>query len=463
MLKHLLILTLIFVLPSLKSQDATFWSSSLELEEIQQLCDNAVGYESTVIYLPQGEASHNDETLYIPPGVSLIGQGIENTIIENANFVIDSSLKENIGNIFFRITGLFLKTDSHIEILGCNEFRVDNCRIESIGNAAINIKHSKRGLIDHCTLNASNYGVVASNGLNDRYPESFTSNTKSIIGSIEAIYVEDCAFYNYYHGAVSHANSKMVVRFNTFNAGGENPSLPVVAYGPGHINSGDTADYGSRLIECYSNTFYGPDTINNLSAIAISGGSGIIYDNEFIDWQNGVALTLDANASFYDTINYPHDIWIWDNIHNKYSRWDSIAIVTSKMYDHTPLVSEDHIRLDHEYFLRAPDPEIDSFEYEPYSYPHPYSQREVIDTLPSAAADMLHETIKTNCYPNPTQGHLNIIKDDFFRAELFNIQGVKLFTSYSPSIDVSFLPSGHYILKVFDSIGQSSYEKIVVW
>ena len=463
MSKHILIFALLFVLSPLKSQNVEFWSNSLEYEDLQNLCDISASYESAIIYLPFGETSHNDEVLSIPPGVSLVGEGIENTIIENAKFLIDTSFKTGIGHEYFQITGIYLKTDCHIEIRGCDQFRVDNCKIESIGSAAIEIKHSKNGLIDHCTIDATNYGVMVSNGVTDRYPADYTAETISIIGNEDAICIEDCAFYNYHHAAVCHANAHMVLRFNTFNAGGEYPSYAVVAHGPGYINAEDTTDLGSRLVECYNNSFYSPDTINNLTAITIGGGSGLIFKNEFFDWRNGIILSLDAHANLYDTINFPHDIWIWDNIHNKFNRWDSIAMVSSQMFEHSPLISEDHIRIDHEYFLRAPVSQIDGFEYEPYYYPHPYNEREITDSSPAATLFSLNQTDETICYPNPTDGQVFFDINNFHQADLFNLQGIKLFSTSSPSIDISNLPKGHYIFKIVDLKGGNHYQKLVLY
>lgn len=65
-------------------------------------------------------------------------------------------------------------------------------------------------------------------------------------------------------------------------------------------------------------------------------------------------------------------------------------------------------------------------------------------------------------YPNPVKNILMIRTDDFQKAELFSLTGVKLSETTSKKVDVSSLQAGVYLLKVYDLNGVVSTRAVVV-
>jgi hypothetical protein len=437
------------------AQDTTFTTlaSSLLLDDIQESCDLVEANGGGIVYLPSGEALH-DGRLRIPDGISLIGNGTESTIVENAQFIINT---DHYGKLEkpLRLTGIYFKTDTYIEIRGCRDFRIDHCKIEADGGSAITVSTSYSGLIDHCDISATNYGIVVTHGLTDRHPADWVQNTSALLGSSEAIYIEDNVFSNYHHATVGHANAHYVVRYNTFSAGGPSPGHAVDAHGAGYANASDPNDLGTRLVECYNNVFHAPDYPSNWKAVAIRGGSAVVFNNEFINWRNGVVITLESDASTYHSDTYPHDIWIWDNTHNEYEGWESEVFVTSNMNNHTPLLSEDYIREDNEYFLRAPSESTDGFTYNSYTYPHPFVDSLLATTPENPGVDPTNsqksfEIRDFELLPNPASDYLKINSKYSCVVSIYDLHGKcqmeKKNASTSHLLDISDLRSGMYLI-----------------
>ena len=64
-------------------------------------------------------------------------------------------------------------------------------------------------------------------------------------------------------------------------------------------------------------------------------------------------------------------------------------------------------------------------------------------------------------YPNPAQNSINVKFNDFERLEVYNIIGQLIIETYEESVDVSEYENGVYIIKVYDSNGNSDSTKLI--
>ena len=79
-------------------------------------------------------------------------------------------------------------------------------------------------------------------------------------------------------------------------------------------------------------------------------------------------------------------------------------------------------------------------------------------------ADLPVEKNGLSVYPNPTSGELRVTSDELqvTRIEIFDIVGKMVYgQAYEHTIDISFLPTGLYFLKVYDTNEQVSVIKII--
>jgi hypothetical protein len=367
------------------SEDTTYTAptatiQSLELASIQAECDRLEGEGGGTLVLPEGTVTHSDR-LRIPDGITIMGQGKGRTIINNAYFFISTRFYGNL-NRSFRIAGMTLAQDSVIELDSVTNFRIDHMRIEKIGGIAIRITNSTSGLIDHSEIDATNYGVAISFGSGAQYSIDWVTDTSSLLGGSEAIFLENNDFWNYHHAIVGHSNAHYVARYNNFNGGETLSGHAIDAHGPGYTDTGtDPENTGTRLVEAYNNKLIGNlDNTDVLwKAVAIRGGSAVIFDNEFINYRNGIVLTLEGDADDYNPGNFPHDIWVWNNTHREDDPelWENgMVFITDGMnggYQDT-LSSFSEIIEDQDYFLREPNMILDGFIYTPYVYPHPFQE-----------------------------------------------------------------------------------------
>lgn len=65
-------------------------------------------------------------------------------------------------------------------------------------------------------------------------------------------------------------------------------------------------------------------------------------------------------------------------------------------------------------------------------------------------------------FPLPAQGEVSIKADGFAKAEIYNMAGQKLMESLSETVNVSMLPTGLYIIKVYDRDGGMASLKMPV-
>jgi hypothetical protein len=65
-------------------------------------------------------------------------------------------------------------------------------------------------------------------------------------------------------------------------------------------------------------------------------------------------------------------------------------------------------------------------------------------------------------YPIPAENEIQIQAEGFQKAEIYSLTGQKLMESQSEKMNVSVLPSGIYLLKVFDRAGNVETQKLMV-
>ncbi len=317
-------------------------------------------------------------------GVNLIGAGVGVTVIHNSNIVISARFYGKLDK-GFRVSGMSLygSGSDPLYLDSVHDFRVDHMYIECNGGDAIGTIYSNSGLIDHCTikLNSSYYGVMVNRTPTENYPACW-QNLTDILGKSTAIFIEDNVIQGtgYYHGTVGHGSAHYVVRHNTFTD--DSGSARVDAHGCGY-----GPPCGTRLIEVYNNTFNytGSPGGNNTYGMDVRGGSAVIFNNTWNNFDNGLVMFLDLcnNTPPYPSPMQPHDIWFWNNTFNNlgygYEAQCPCTDPTTQShccqvfladFAQIPLHSADYIQLNRDYFLRAPSQALDGFTYTPYTYPH---------------------------------------------------------------------------------------------
>ena len=371
------------------------------------------------VYIPAGNFTFNPPMngigVTIPPGVNVIGAGIDVTILRETMNSGDSVMFFSDGQIYgptqgppVRISGISfigyvvdetVTINRGIHIRRSKDFRIDHCQFVDFANAAIITdgdtggtymgKLINRGVIDHCTFDNPykdnwaprnpeeetwalwGYGIIV---VGDWY--TWDPNIADYLGHYgpvldyhylldgqwpvdvpvpQPIYIEDCNFSRCRHSIASNGGGYYVARYNHFDRG---------LYSHCDVHG---ANPGGRGIEVYNNIFDMIDQSYSLgqgSAVGIRGGSGIAYNNTFIFSNSppsikALSLRYDGQNETYLVKNF-----YWWNNTVKYQNGTLIAVSNYivNYYNYTEDVN---------YFLRAPNQTLDGFSYTPYPYPHP--------------------------------------------------------------------------------------------
>ena len=361
-------------------------AASCSAVDIQSAANAVKKAGGGTVYIPPGNATHS-APIKIPDGISLIGAGQDRTIIANADIRVSTRFYGKLDK-GFRISGMTLENNSRLQIDSCHDFRIDHITITTSGGTCFSISRSHSGLIDNCVLmqNGPFYGITISRP-GDRYPEDWVTDIGDIAGKETAIFIEDCEFKGgtaggMNHGVVGHGNAHYVVRnCNFHNMQG---AWRVDSHGPGY-----GPPCGTRLIEVYNNTFdYSPN--HTWIAIAVRGGSALIFDNQINNHDNGIMLTLESKAQNYAEAFRVSQTYIWDNTFTNLKKekesappcdWENgtsphgCEVMIFDVNETGSLVSKDEIKENQHYFLRKPTQASDGFSYTPYEYPHPFKNR----------------------------------------------------------------------------------------
>lgn len=213
-----------------------------------------------IVVLPSGTYSGFNETVYVPNGISMRGQGMDNTILINTSKEIvlfswndrdePSSFKVSISDIKLIGIGNESTLDGGVRLIkGVKDFRIFNCFFKNFGSFGISIKGDSRGLIYSCQFvdcytDRVGYGVAI-------YGNEIWDNPKPPLGTQDAVFVEDCYFWGCKHAVASTWGSHYVFRHNQVEGLKDN-KFGVDAHGK---QLGEPC--GSSTYEIYDNTIIG--------------------------------------------------------------------------------------------------------------------------------------------------------------------------------------------------------------
>lgn len=381
-----------------------FFADSGSIADIQAAVDQAAEVDGDVI-IPAGDWSDNynegtGNIVWIPGGVNVFGSGYSGepgtgVDLTAWNTVLRMSSQAQDGTYMFRLDASNGKASriSGIAFVGhrrssppfrgyggvgigdvpspsMRDFRVDHCYFSDMGydGVAVGGRYS-RGLVDHCEFWNIMKGTTYSNtihigygvGYDARYGfNGWISDIRPHLGTYEdgIIYVEDCYFDGVRHGVVAYALGRLVIRHCTFDR-------MHIQYQSGYTDChGAYPDsYGGRCIEVYDNKFYFTidDTVpwqgtDIPKAARMRGGGGVFCDNEVYDMDVAVEIDDDDGNSAHPE-NYVHQFWIWNN-----TLGSGVTLIDNQ---------NSHVKIDQDYFLRAPTLAQDGFTFQKYAYPHP--------------------------------------------------------------------------------------------
>jgi PKD repeat protein len=355
---------LIFIQPSISAEIS---AKGLSPSKIQNAVDKAS--EGDTVVLPSGTYNGFNSTIEVPNGVSLRGQGKDNTILihtsgKKAMFIWNrsadsSSSRVSISGIKFKGIGNSSTTDDGIHLLnGMKDFRVFDCEFEGFGEEGMLVEGDARGVIYNCRFincftSGFGYGIeVIGNGKWDSSPP---------YGNKYAVYIEDCYFTGCKHAVASSYGSHYVFRYNYIEDVSRQGKHGVDAHG-----KTDAHSRGSRSYEIYGNTILCNGSYDmGPWAILIRGGDGVIYHNDISGPNSNEAVMLSTDyfggqSSPWPSSAYPvdcqvRDCYIWGNT------------LDGEAHNHVGITSYAYniLQENRDYYLSKRS------SYSSYSYPHP--------------------------------------------------------------------------------------------
>lgn len=305
---------------------------------------NALRGPGTVM-LPPGRYQIDGTLMIRNDGVTLQGSGMDQTALIRLVDGTNTAMVRSTGHAQVRVTGIRfegasirdpdgteLSNGREVGVLLENaaDFRVDNSFFTHTGFAGVRTNGASSGVVDHCTfedqykpaVGTDGYGVVVY-GIDALEGEPF--------GSGRATFVEDSSFSLCRHAVASNKGARYVFRYNH-----------VVQNEIAHAVDAHGQEYGSTVgtewIDVHDNLIEDPIYLGY--AVRIRGGTGVIWNNTFLGYNQGVELTQ-------DTPQQTGPVYIWDNY---------IAPDTSPMV---------RARGGATFVLSPPD------GYLPFPYPHP--------------------------------------------------------------------------------------------
>lgn len=375
------------------------------------------------VYIKEGECDWSDSKTIIinnntvngKGNVSIIGAGIDKTIIKNVSSSTEAVFKHKGRNTKpIRFSGMTLDNCDglyNIYIIDAVDFRVDHIKFIRTKNKAVFSLRSSPGLVDNCEFIDSELGNagmtfywskrtgIGREGDCLPWPERN-------FGTDDAVFVEDNTFQRFRQPTSGYDGAHFVFRYNTI-IGCYSDTLDV--HGP--YGWGDCKNSG-RTQEVYHNTYIRKQEDIDAGfplniAVSARGGAGVVFNNTAIgSGIKGLELTLENtyghSTAYYNfkkvhpefiednpDIDYvgcdkceqgkkkyqqPSGWWAWNNDWSQDAMDFKVNIASwggcGDSYEH-PAVGESCIKPDEDYFLREPTMEQDGFIYEPYEYPHP--------------------------------------------------------------------------------------------
>jgi hypothetical protein len=331
-----------------------------------------VGPKTTVI-IPAGDCNWGTSSLVVPGGIYIKGSGQNATTLRRGGAVGETaSLIKFVcapGSDPVMLSDLQLvgagRLDAkemgvRLEKNCITDFRIFNTRLSRFTFSAIMINGEgssalPRGVIyqneifNNYTVGVNNLGYGVS-----VYANSQPGSLDAVLGSAEAVFVENNIFSGNRHSIASNAGARYVFRHNTVTTTNEVRDW-------GQVDAHGTTSSASKSTfswEIYDNKF--TSIINEGDsgwATLLRGGNGVIFNNSYAKGVTaGVGLTLEKGCG--GGLNYP----VADQIRSVHIWGNSVNAV--KIYsgggDCTPFFRENR---DY-YFAARPG-------YTPYTYPHP--------------------------------------------------------------------------------------------
>ncbi len=190
------------------------------------------------------------------------------------------------------------------------DFRVDHCFFTRTGRSGVWTSHASSGVVDHCefadlyktTVANLGYGVEIG-GIDILEGEPF--------GSARGIFIEDSSFRLCRHAVASNRGARYVFR-NNYVAQNQ------IAHAVDAHGTEFGSAVGTEWVDVHDNPIEAP--IFTRYAVRIRGGQGLVWNNMFIGYDQGIELTQ-------DTPQVTGPVYIWQNSIAPYVVSGSISVM----------------------------------------------------------------------------------------------------------------------------------------
>jgi hypothetical protein len=268
-------------LPNLSAftREGTNLNTNGSIDDVNAAC--AVAVDGDTVRVPAGTFTWGDggNAVWLHRRVTLAGAGQGNTIIQV------SSTAGTYSNAVIRILGGGTVRDmtirgasggkSAIATTGPSGWRITAITYVGVaGEAYFCYGGNNYGLIDTCTITG---GGGSSELIFTRGPTN-SWQTPSSLGTVDAVYVEDCIFDGPGYVSDFNSNARGVVRFCTIKG-----NMKV----DGHGVATNTPARGVRHMEVYQNRW--TLALNYWTPIELRGGTGHVFDNQVTQAQGPYA------------------------------------------------------------------------------------------------------------------------------------------------------------------------------
>jgi len=312
---------------------------------IQDALDT-LGGPGTVIIPPGRYRIEEDATLLIRnDGVTLQGSGTDQTVLYRDVDTANTVMVRASGRQQVRVTGIRFEgvtspdsagTEVGVQMNNTVDFRVDHCFFTRTGRSGVWTSGTSSGVVDHCqfedlfkiVVNNLGYGIEVG-AMNVLEGEPF--------GSARATFVEDSSFRRCRHAVASNRGARYVFRNNYVAENQVAHAVDAHGHEFGSL-------VGTEWVDVHDNVIENPvDPVSMRYAVRIRGGMGLVWNNWFIGYNQGIELTQDTDQP-------TGPVYIWDNAILP----DTSPMVRARGTMGTPI-----------YSLSPPA------DYVPYPYPHP--------------------------------------------------------------------------------------------
>ena len=351
----------------------TIIADSISEDDVRIAIDSAE--KGDMVIIPAGNAKWAN-TIVVNDGVSIKGMGIGKSVITWTRFDWTLNLLEftltndtclTISELTFIGPSISYENHSNFVFIGgkSGKFRIFNCEFLDGGAHSLVINGNIYGVIDHCSfVNDSQESISIWNGNGER-----TWLEKKPLGTIEAVFIEDCEFRfeeKGDHAVTSINGGRYVFRYNNITSLKKKNSTQIDTHG------NFFAERGGYSSEIYCNTLTSEESYYGMY---IRGGTGVIFNNKFIgkfyipicfanygsfrskkDKKSGLCGFQECSYPAIDQIN---DFYIWNNVYNE----RSVGVVVQKRG-----LEREHIKVNRDYFEKKKK------GYEEFEYPHPLTK-----------------------------------------------------------------------------------------